>query len=333
MGAVMEVKAAWSAHALAVFAVCILSAAADTSESAMASQKQVLHGGYPGGVQELGPAEKVSFKALRTPTGEAKNEVQHDVIQLYEEHRWGWPGKESPEEQLPGDWSSDKTLSHEEASSPSRPDPRIPHDAAGAASATDVSNELKDAPAETSHEVGRTMDRAAQDKVEKKYQAGKAKKDAYEIGTFSLGAKQGGKVAGGSVHQEDTKLKSAIKQKSTSEKPFYPGKGAEIYNMDDQSNKKDVFPLLPKKPSKKQEVKDTDHGTKVAINDPTETWRKEKYMFNRPQPKLKVSTHETPEQAQKIVEKAEQKAEEQGFSANSPDITQSQSPDAGGIPT
>ena len=32
------------------------------------------------------------------------------VIQMYEQNHWGWPSKESPEEQLPGDWHHDQRM-------------------------------------------------------------------------------------------------------------------------------------------------------------------------------------------------------------------------------
>lgn len=47
--------------------------------------------------QELGEAQM---------DGDAKKTLDHKIIQMYEQHRWGWPIKESPEMQVPGSWSN-----------------------------------------------------------------------------------------------------------------------------------------------------------------------------------------------------------------------------------
>jgi hypothetical protein len=49
------------------------------------------------------------------------------VITMYEQHRWGWPGKESPEMQMPGSWTGDRDIreSMDEAEE-ERHDPNAP---------------------------------------------------------------------------------------------------------------------------------------------------------------------------------------------------------------
>jgi len=64
----------------------------------------------PGGVKALDESRTENELGEAQMHGAGKDELDHQVIAMYEQHRWGWPGKESPEMQVPGSWSGDREI-------------------------------------------------------------------------------------------------------------------------------------------------------------------------------------------------------------------------------
>jgi len=348
-----------------------------------------LYGGYPGDVKELGPGEYVQFRRLHPPKELAeRKEETHDVIQLYEEHHWGWPTKESPEEQLPGSWSDDEKMQslresaeeESEAAENTPPTPKGP----------------PENPKLRSHHVTGMFDKGGDDKkTEEKteqmakdsvYAAGIAKREKYRKGSFAEGTKpmhdvdereqpaqkkaaaksamvtpemaqkevrqaykkqaeqhpQQKHEAGHVVKVKDhtkKQQKSAISSPGIGDnpdKPFYPGKAAEIYDMDHQVGKNGVFfkaPLMKalkkeEDAAKKKEDDKTDHGTRLTIKNPAKKWDKQEAQNDQKAEKEVTSAEVaaenekqmTPERAFNKIQKLEARAEAQGRSPNSPDV-------------
>ena len=133
------------------------------------------------------------------------------------------------------------------------------------------------------------------------------------------------------------------------DKPYFPGRGVEAYNMDSRSEagKNGVKVVLkmnggpnqagaPAPPgAKKSATKkvDTDHGSKVVVKDPSTKWaaeahsiakanyqKTEKHAADKKAQKAHMKTEMTPKLAAAKIQQLEIVAEEQGHSVRSPDV-------------
>jgi len=124
----------------------------------------------PGGVRALDESRTESELGESQMKGAGKAELDHQVIAMYEQHRWGWPGKESPEMQVPGSWRGDHEIgeSMEEAEQEEQKeqmDPNAPVNPLAAKAAHDPN-------------AGRQTKKAVEKKYEKQYDKAIAARNA-----------------------------------------------------------------------------------------------------------------------------------------------------------